>query len=294
MALTSYLTLTRQLVNDPAAQRYTDANLTTFINIGRSQLALKGQCVRFVYGLDGILFTGTFTASSTSVTSVSPAASAVLDTIANWVIVGNTTPVAQGTTVSSYTGTTMVLGTAATASGTFSFVVSPPNVTVANQEIYSTPTAICTTNGVKDVIGVQAVAVNWGSYGSNLYTAIHTDWLTFQAYARQYPYVTGNPWYWTRFENNKNSVYLRPMPSQAFPMQWTCTCSVVNLTDDSTAEAIPYSYTDAIPYFAAYLAFMSSQRKEDAQNMLAIYNLFCQTGRANFMSPVLDNIYESI
>lgn len=295
MALTNYLNLTRQLVNDPSSQRYTDANLTTFINIGRSQLALKGQCVKFVYGLDGIVFTGTFN-GTTSVTSVSPASTAVLDTITNsWVISGiNAAGITQGSTVTAFSGSNMTLSAAASQTGTFNFTVSPPNVTVNNQEIYSTPTSVCLTNGVKDVINVQQVSVNWGSYGSNLYTLIYKDWMWYQAFARQYPNVSGNPSYWTRFENKQNAIYLRYIPSQAFPMQWTTVCSVVNLTDDTTAEAIPYSYTDAIPYFAAYLAMMSSQRKEDAQNMLQIYNMFAATGRANFQSPIIESIYETI
>lgn len=296
MALTNYLTLTRQLVNDPSAQRYTDANLTTFINIGRSQLALKGQCVRFVFGLDGILFTGTFNGTN-SVTNVSPSASQILDTITGanpWVIPNINNVVAQGTTVSAFTGTTMTLSAAATGSGTYQFTVSPPNVTVVNQEVYSTPSNVCLTNGVQNVIGVQSVAVNWGSYGSNLYTANFADWPTFQAFARQYPNLSGNPWYWTRFENVNNAVYLRPIPSLAFPMQWTTTCSVVPLTTDSTPEAIPYSYTDAVPYFAAYLAMMSSQRQDDAKSMLAIYDMFVATGRLNFQTPIIESIYETI
>lgn len=296
MALNSYLSLTRQLVNDPSSQRYTDTNLTTFINIGRSQLALKGQCVRFVFGLDGIVFTGTFN-NTTSVTSVSPAASAISDTITGaspWIVANVNAPgIPQGTTISAFSGTTMTLSAASTVSGTFSFTVSPPNVTVVNQETYATPTNLCLTNGVLNAIGVQAVAVNWGGYGSNLYTLIWNDWMNYQAYARQYPNVSGNPWFWTRYENQNNSVFLRPIPSLAYPMQWSCTCSVVNLTTDSTPEAIPYSYTDAIPYFAAYLAYMSSQRKEDAQNMLQIYQMFTETGRSNFMTPIIESIYET-
>lgn len=294
MALNTYISITRQLINDPAGQRYTDANLTTFINIGRSQLALQGECVRFVYGLDGILFTGTFTSSSTSVTSVSPAASAVSDTITGWVSAQTNNAMAVGTTVSAYTGTTMTLSAAATLSGTYAFVMGPPNVTVTNQEVYSTPTALCATNGVKDVIGVRGVSVNWGSYGANLYTGVFVDWSLYQAQARQYAYLSGNPWYWTRYENKQNMIYLRPIPSAAFPMQWDCTCSVVDLTTDSTPEAIPYSYTDAIPYFAAYLALMQSQRPQDAQNMLQIYNQFTNVGRRNFQSTMAPNIYDTV
>lgn len=290
MALAAYLTATRQLVGDPAAQRYSDANLTTFINTGRSQLALEGECVRFVYGLDGILFTGSFIGTNV-ITSVSPAAAAVLDNLTGWVVsmLNATTP---GTTVVSYTGTTMTLNLGIAINGTFTFLVSPPNATVLNQERYNSPTSICLTNGVKDAIGIRGVSINYGSYGANQYTLRFRDWTTFQAYWRTYNNLSGNPTDWTRYENVKNTIYLRPIPSAVYPMQWDCTCSVVNLTDDTTPEAIPYSYTDSIPYFAAYLALMSSQRKDDAQNMLAIYERFTKIGRRNFQSTIVPDVYE--
>ena len=94
--------------------------------------------------------------------------------------------------------------------------------------------------------------------------------------------------------NGECLLVWRPIPAAAYPMQWDCQCSVVDLVDDTTPEAIPYSFTDSIPYFAAYLAYMSSQRKEDAANMLEIYERFAKVGRRNIQSTFVPDIYDAV
>lgn len=291
MALNAYITATQSLVNDPAAQRFTTTQLTTYINTARAQLALEGECVRFNFGLDGILFTGTFTSGSPNITGVSPAASAVLDTLTSWIVNNNTTASA-GTTVSSYAGTTMVMGANALASGTLSFIVSPPNITVANQEMYSSPTTVCLTTGVQSVVGIRGVSINYGGAGANMYALRYRDWSFFQGFMRSYPNLTGNPVYWARYQNVQNAVFLRPIPAAAYPMQWDCQCTVVPLVNDTTPEAIPYAFSDAIPYFAANLAFLQTQRKDDAKAMYDQYLNYTKLARKYYQSTYVPDIYE--
>lgn len=297
MALAAYLTATRQLVGDPAAQRYSDANLTTFINTGRSQLALEGECVRFNYGFDGIQGVGTFTQGSDVVNGVTMAAGDTTN-INAFQLAGPAIPLGSFVVAGSGSSFIMVANRASPASsnallsGTFSFTAYPSNETVTNQETYTTPANLLPLLGVANIIGIRSVSINYGSYGANQYMLRFRDWTTFQAFWRTYNSLSGNPSDWTRYENTGNTVYLRPIPSAAYPMQWDCTCSAVNLVDDTTPEAIPYSYTDSIPYFAAYLALMSSQRKDDAQNMLAIYERFTKIGRRNFQSTIVPDVYE--
>ena len=299
MALNKYISATQSLLNDPAAQRFPVSSLTTYINTGRSQLALEGECVRFNFGLDGIVYPAGVFNSTTTLTITSPSSnSPLLDTITAWNV---TAPgLGYGTTVASYTTTTVnslvylstiTLSAAAPVSGTYSFQVSPPNNTIAQQEVYATPKSVCLTRGIKDVIGCRGIAVNFGSYGSNIYTLRYEDWTAFQAFYRVYQQLAGNPVIWTRYQDN---MFLRPIPSSAYPMNWDCQCSVVDLVDDTTPEAIPYSFTDAIPYFAAYLALMSAQRKDDAKNMLDIYERFTKTGRRNVQSTFVPDIYATI
>lgn len=286
MALTKYIQATQSLLNDPAAQRFSVASLTTFINTGRSQLALEGECVRFNYGADGVFLTGAFTSGSPTVTGV---AVPTLDTITSWNAAGLAIP--QGATVLSSTTTTITFSANATASGGLSFLIGPPNSTSTQREFYARPTNVCLSRGIKDAIGVRGVAINYGGFGSNLYTLRQRDWTWFQAFLRSYPSLLGNPVYWSPYQNN---LFLRPIPAAVYPMQWDCQCSVVDLVDDTTPEAIPYSFTDAIPYFAAYLALMSAQRKDDAQNMMTIYERFTKVGRRNVQSTFVPDIYESV
>lgn len=124
----------------------------------------------------------------------------------------------------------------------------------------------------------------------------------------QYGVGSGQKWIeprsWTWF----NFYYLNnPVPPNSFPQRWaqlgqgangtfwldpppdldyTLFCDVVgfpiNLANDNDPEAIPYLWTDAVPYYAAYLAYLSAQspaRDRDAQNMLQLYEQFVDRAR---------------
>lgn len=53
----------------------------------------------------------------------------------------------------------------------------------------------------------------------------------------------------------------------------------VNLTSDSTPEAIPALWQDAVPFYAAWLAMQSLQRQADAEVMLRRYSELVLRGR---------------
>lgn len=143
-----------------------------------------------------------------------------------------------------------------------------------------------------NVVGIRGVSVNYGGPGANMYTCRYYDWSYFQGYFRSYPNLTGNPACWTRYQNRGNTVFLRPIPAAAYPMQWDCQCTVVPLVDDTTPEAIPYAFTDAIPYFAANLAFLQTQRKDDAKAMYEQYLNYTRLARKYFQSTYVPDIYE--
>jgi uncharacterized membrane-anchored protein len=87
------------------------------------------------------------------------------------------------------------------------------------------------------------------------------------------------------------SVFLCPIPSQVLNMDWDVFCEPIALVDDTTVEAIPYPWTDAVPYYAAYLAFTNAQRAEDAGNMFAQYEQFMRRGRAMSESTFIPSGY---
>ncbi len=289
MALNAYITATQSLINDPAAQRFTIPQLTTYINTARSQLALEGECVRFNYGLDGISFTTTFTQGNPTLIYAGPAP--LLDFIQTWNVVSPAVP--PGTLAGTLAmPNTYTMTANATQTGTFSVTIAPPNNTILGIEQYASPPTVCLTTGVQAVVGIRGVNVNYGGTGANMYSLRYYDWSYFQGYFRSYPNLTGNPACWTRYQNRQNAVFLRPIPAAVYPMQWDCQCTVVPLVDDTTPEAIPYAFTDAIPYFAANLAFLQTQRKDDAKAMYEQYLNYTRLARKYFQSTYVPDIYE--
>jgi hypothetical protein len=66
------------------------------------------------------------------------------------------------------------------------------------------------------------------------------------------------------------------------------------LVDDTTVEAIPYLFTDCVPFFAAYYALLSSQaqaRQADALRFYEMYNTFLERATKASNPSVLRHQY---
>lgn len=71
-------------------------------------------------------------------------------------------------------------------------------------------------------------------------------------------------------------------PDQVYTLNCDCACYPIPLAADGDVEAIPYLWTDAVPYFAAYYALLSAQtnaRMNDALNYYKIYKEFIDRAR---------------
>jgi hypothetical protein len=86
-------------------------------------------------------------------------------------------------------------------------------------------------------------------------------------------------------------IFLDPIPDQAYTLLLDCVCYPVILTTDGVAEAIPYPWTDAIPYFATYLALMDLQRYEEALKMKELYTEFVGRGRTASNPTIAQEIW---
>jgi len=65
-----------------------------------------------------------------------------------------------------------------------------------------------------------------------------------------------------------------PTPDQSYQAKFDAVCYPVNLVNDSTNEALPYPWTEAVQYYAAYLALLNAQRNADADQMFQRYEVF--------------------
>jgi len=82
---------------------------------------------------------------------------------------------------------------------------------------------------------------------------------------------------------NGGSFYVSPLPDDVYQLNCNSVCYPISLIDDTTVEALPYFWTDAVPFFAAYFALMSAQtnaRMADAAQMYkGHYNEFMSRAR---------------
>lgn len=91
------------------------------------------------------------------------------------------------------------------------------------------------------------------------------------------------------------TLYFFPTPNAIYGLTLDCVCYPIPLVDDTTVEAIPFPWTDCVPYFAAYLALLSSQtssRQADAARMFELYQEFAQRARRYSTPTVLPYQYE--
>jgi hypothetical protein len=113
------------------------------------------------------------------------------------------------------------------------------------------------------------------------------EWFDLYSLNNNVP-ANGPPESWAQYAQGVfGSYYLDPPPDAQYTLTSDCVCYPINLIDDTTVEAIPYLWTDAVAYFAAYLALLSaqtSQRTQEAQGMFQRYQQFIQRAR-QFANP---------
>jgi len=86
---------------------------------------------------------------------------------------------------------------------------------------------------------------------------------------------SGSPTLWAQqSQGTLGNIWFWPTPNSSFTAIVDAVWTPIALVTDSTTEAIPYPWTDAVPYFAAYQALMQAQRYQDASQMLSLYNQF--------------------
>lgn len=165
--------------------------------------------------------------------------------------------------------------------------------TVANQELYQFSTFNTfaqATAGVDKIQGILSIALNQGTITPVLGQRAFQE---VQAYMRAYnTSYTSYPYYWAQYSFGANgSFYLWPVPSGVYGMDIDAYCLPLALTSDADTEAIPYPWTEAIPFYAAYWALMYAQRKEDANEMKKEYDMRIMEARAYSSGPFIPSMY---
>ena len=281
--LAEYQQATRDLLRDDNNKFYSPTQLARWINRARRQVAKMGQCVRLLPPSTASVTTITVTQGGSGFTSAPTVTVGDPDGAATVNSTATASASVSGGVVTSITVITGGAGYVAvpdvTISGgggtgaTATAVLGSHIATVVNQEVYRFEdiSAIIALlyPGAGEVLGIQSVAVSQGAMKPML---SYLPFSQFQAYLRAYPYMRTWPTVWSQYgQGALGNYYVYPIPAQVTQMDVDCYCSVQDLTSGQTVDLIPEPWFEAVNFWAAHLAFLYSQRPDDARNMIATY-----------------------
>jgi hypothetical protein len=90
----------------------------------------------------------------------------------------------------------------------------------------------------------------------------------------------GIPTQWAQYAQGVDgSFHIHPSPDNAYTLQVDTVLFPLPMVDETTAEAIPYPWTDAVPYFASYLIYLFAQKQDSAKGMFDLYTTFMKRAR---------------
>src|SRR6266704_3014517 len=156
--------------------------------------------------------------------------------------------------------------------------------TVLNQQLYQSTaaTAPSVPAGVDKLITPKSISFPLGTLpNGGLLTLENRNWDWFNFYWLGFAAPPpGPPAAWCPRQIGKtSSFYVGPNPDSVYVLQIDGVWTPLDLANDTTAEAIPYPWTDAIQFYALFLAYTDSQRKADAGDAFSLYEQMMQRAR---------------
>lgn len=306
MALAAYLASVQRLLGTGSTQNlYSDVDLTAYINEARNQVAMEGQCIRALPPISGPITAITVVSGGVGYSTPrvvitkpdfpsglppTPSGAQATATANSGTSLTTITMQSQGAGYFSPVITFSGLGQGAVVVATISGI----NQTVVGQEVYRfsdvNGMVAVSGSGIQSIFMVNGIAM---LYASSRYTLRRESFQKYQSldrnFAYQFQYV---PAVFAQFgQGNAGSVYLYPVPSQNYQMEWDTCCLPIPLVTDADIEAIPPPWTDCVKFFAAYQAFQGAQRFADADRMMGQYEIFMKRARAFVSSRSVSNWY---
>jgi hypothetical protein len=170
----------------------------------------------------------------------------------------------EGTCVVAYPATLAVVGPQ--QGYAFSSIVLPAGI----------------TPGTGPVLNVRQAAYQAGTGQQLVYPRA---WPWFKTYwLDQAAPIPGPPREFAQFGQGTNGTLWVTLPDGPYTLNLDVVCLPIPLVDDTTAEAIPELWQDAVPFYAAWLGMQNVQRQADADMMMGRYKELMNRARA-FATP---------
>lgn len=149
--------------------------------------------------------------------------------------------------------------------------ISPINQLNPGQEQYSfSDINVSMVPGADVVHSIRGVSIIYANYR---YSLPMYAFSVYQAMIRQYPFQYQYvPTFCSQFGQGANgSFFAYPLPSQLYQWEFDCQVLPQDLIDNQSVELIPKPWQDAVPYFAAHLAFLELQNLNSGKFYLDLY-----------------------
>ena len=310
----------------PSTPLYTTADLTNWINEGRQQLAGETECIRATsvsalsaqqqiypystfnqFGYDSSA-TGTITFPVNPSNGNTVTLNGIVWTFVTGTAVGNQIHI-EGTVAVTVTSLRNALNLSADPALTVARYTSANNVLTVSYktvgtggEAYTLAASAATvsashlTGGFTDIEGISSVVTIrqlWltvsGASDKN-YLINNRSWPWFVRYciATGSAQSNGVPTTWAQLGRGSLGTFgVSPLPTLAYALTADVACLPIDLVTDADVEAIPEPFTTAVPYYAAYRAYLSSQKQDPATVMYQRYMNFAQKAMQETTSTVL-------
>jgi len=154
----------------------------------------------------------------------------------------------------------------------------------ANIQAYAFNQITGMTAGVQGPLAVRKASVRQPAEWSEIF---NREWEWFWSNCLNGPrsVLSGTPDTFSQFQPGQSGIlFVSPTPITGLNSRLDCVGYPNPLATDADPEALPYPWTEAVQYMAAYLAFLNAQRNADADAMLQRYDLF-QTRATQMTTP---------
>jgi hypothetical protein len=272
VALTNYINQTRRLLHDANAQYWQDSELTEDVNQARNRIALDSGSIRslFTFYLSASQESYPFSGALASLTTVAAGSGFTSAPAVSFSGGGG-----SGATATASISSGTISGLTITANG--SGYTSSPAVTFTG----GGGTAATASASIMLALDILSISVNWGN---SWITLGYTYFTEFQAKARFYRSISGQPALWSKGPpagtGGGDYFYIFQIPSGSFQADIDAVVLPNALVDDTTVEQLQYPYTDLVQYYAAYLAKYKQQQFDDSARFLTIYDELMRRGTA--------------
>ena len=147
--------------------------------------------------------------------------------------------------------------------------------------------------GLGGFINVRMITYQIAS-GALRVNAREWEWFNNYVLAKAVPFV-GAPKYWAQFgQGNTGSIFINYLDFQ-YTLNLDIVAFPADLVNAFDPDPIPPLWSDAVPYFAAYLALLTMPGGEkSADEMFRLYQLFAQRARTFATPSALPHQYSQV